>query len=151
MKPKKVIGFEIKRVNNLIVRNIHARLAREGFDECTIMHGWILGYLYMHRDSKVCQKNLEDKFGIAKSTATNILKLMEKKGYIERTADEQDGRQKLITLTDAGRDMHFRTIEVIDRFHEDIEAGISPAEKEALYKIIDKIINNLDCKEEDND
>lgn len=146
---QKAIGLAIKRLDNLIVRSIQARLAKEGFDECTIMHGWIMGYLYDHRDDRICQKDLEEKFGIAKSTVTNILKLMEKKGYIVRISDEKDGRAKILELTESGIALHRRIVEVIDRFHEEMEQGISTKEKEALYNTIQKIVNNLEVKETD--
>lgn len=55
-------------------------------DKLTLMHGWIIAYLYDHRDEDVYQKDIENAFSIARSTVTSILKLMEKKNYITRRA-----------------------------------------------------------------
>ena len=49
-------------------------------DEVTVMHGWILAYLEDNREREIYQKDIEGKFGINRSTVTNIVKLMEKKG-----------------------------------------------------------------------
>ena len=70
------LSFELKRMNNLISRYVHSGLVNGGFDEITIMHGWILGFLYDCRDRNIYQRDLETRFGIAKSTVTNIIKLM---------------------------------------------------------------------------
>ncbi len=140
----KAICFQFKRMDNLIVRHIHAKLAEEGFDEVTIMHGWILGYLYRNREKSICQKDIEDNFSIAKSTVTNILKLMEKKGYVTRAADEHDARMKILKLTDEGTAMQQKTIEVIDNLHKTIEEGITEEERECFYTIISKIKGNIE-------
>ena len=89
MEKEKSICFSLKRVNHIVERGIHTSLAAAGFDEITNMHGWILGFLY-HAQRPVYQKDIESNFGIARSTVTNILQLMEKKGYLTRTTDEQD-------------------------------------------------------------
>lgn len=62
--------------------------AKNGVDKVTIMHGWIIAYLYNNQDNDIFQKNLESEFSISRSSVTNILQLMEKKGYIKRESVE---------------------------------------------------------------
>ena len=57
---------------------------------------------YNNRDRDIFQKDVETEFSIGRSTVTNILKLMEKKGYIRREAVPQDGRLKRLVLLDKG-------------------------------------------------
>ena len=60
----------------------------------------VLRYILMstlHRD--VYQKDIEEEFQIRKSTATGILKLMEKHGFIRRESAQQDARLKRIVPT----------------------------------------------------
>ena len=102
MEKEKSICFSLKRVNHIVERGIHTSLAAAGFDEITNMHGWILGFLY-HAQRPVYQKDIESNFGIARSTVTNILQLMEKKGYLTRTTDEHDARLKRLELTELGK------------------------------------------------
>lgn len=136
--------FEFKRMNNLVIRHLHAKMAQEGYDEVTIMHSWILGFLYWNRDRDICQRDIEDNFFIAKSTVTNILKLMEKKGYVIRVADEHDARLKILRLTDVGVAMQQRTIEIIDNLHRQIEEGITDSERECFFTIINKMKDNME-------
>lgn len=143
------LSFELKRMNNLISRYVHSGLVNGGFDEITIMHGWILGFLYDCRDRNIYQRDLETRFGIAKSTVTNIIKLMERKGYVTRAEDASDARLKQLRLTKLGEETHLETIRVIEELNKSMEEGIADDEKEIFFSILDKIRKNMEgIKEE---
>ena len=146
MDNNRPLGYEFKKMNNQIMRHLHQRLSAAGFDEVTIVHGWIMGYVYDHGDRIVCQKDIENDFGVAKSTVTNILKLMEKKGYLTRTTDKKDARHKNIALTELGVRVHLDTIKIIDRLHEDMEKGITAEERDTFFAITKKIRDNMEEK-----
>ena len=78
-----VIPAQIRRVDNLIFRKINQFARENDVEQATPMHGWIIGYLYRHRDTPVFQRDIEREFSITRSTVTNILQLMERKGYTE--------------------------------------------------------------------
>lgn len=44
--------------------------------------------------------------GYDPSTATSILKVLERDGYVTREADPNDGRAKIVCLTEAGHERH---------------------------------------------
>lgn len=139
------IGFRIKKMNNLIIRNIRAKMAKDGLDELTIMHGWIMGFLYQNEGKAVYQKDVECNFCISKSTVTNILKLMEKKGYIVRVSDENDARLKRLALTELGKKKHIQTVEIIDDFHKRMEDGITEDEFRTFERVMEKIEQNMEA------
>lgn len=151
MEHSKAIGFDVKRLNNIIMRNVQMRLVQEGYDEVTVMHGWILGYLFNNKSQPICQKDIEEQFGIAKSTVTNILQLMERKGYVVRQSDEIDARIKRITLTEDGERTHIAIVKIIDKFHSDMEQDLTTEDRNNFYAVFDKILNRLDMKESEND
>ena len=97
-----VIPAQIRRVDNLIFRKINQFARENDVEQATPMHGWIIGYLYRHRDTPVFQRDIEREFSITRSTVTNILQLMERKGYIERRSVPQDARLKQLVLTEEG-------------------------------------------------
>ena len=68
-----VIPAQIRRVDNLIFRKINQFARENGVEQATPMHGWIIGYLYRHRDAAVFQRDIEREFSITRSTVTNIL------------------------------------------------------------------------------
>lgn len=57
-----------------------------------------------HRDKAVCAGELAECVGLTSGRVANILKQLERKGYIERTLGKQDKRKVLVCLTAAGRE-----------------------------------------------
>ncbi|MBQ6387652.1 MAG: MarR family transcriptional regulator [Ruminococcus sp.] len=97
------IGVEIKGVDHLMQREMLKSAAQMGIDKVTVMHGWIIGYLMSHDEEDVYQRDIESYFSIARSTVTNIVQCMEKKGYVKRVSIDSDARFKKLLLTDTGR------------------------------------------------
>ena len=64
----------------------------------------------IHRDEPVFQRDIEREFSITRSTVTNILQLMERKGYIQRLSVPQDARLKQLVLTEEGIQRHEKTL-----------------------------------------
>ncbi len=145
------LGFELKKIDKLILRCLKSRMIENGHDEVTIMHGYILGYLYKNSDKSVCQRDIEKEFGITKSTVATILKLMEKKGYLTRLNSMKDGRLKKLMLTEAGIKTHLETIEIIDRIHTELENGITDDEKREFERILQKMENNINIMNKKED
>ena len=84
MNKKRPIGHEIKVLSNAVSRKFEANLRQNDLDAATANHGRIMAYLRRNADKSVYQRDIEREFNISRSTVTNILQLMEKKGYIER-------------------------------------------------------------------
>ena len=59
-----VIPAQIRRVDNLIFRKINQFARENGVEQATPMHGWIIEYLYRHRDAAVFQRDIEREFSI---------------------------------------------------------------------------------------
>ena len=92
------LGFEIRTLNNCVKRYVHSTRPPE-FEESTGVHGWAIRYFYENRDKDIFQRDFEARFSIRRSTATNMLKLMEKNGLITRESVSYDARLKKIVLT----------------------------------------------------
>ena len=107
--PNRAIGHVIRRMQQDFNRCFIKEGIAAGIDEATQMNGWIMAYLYFHKDQPVYQKTIESTFGVNRSTVTSIVKLMEKKGYIERENVPGDARLKKLILTPLGEEMHFKT------------------------------------------
>lgn len=113
----------------------------------TAYHGRIIGYLSERLDEDVYQKDIENRFGIRRSTVTKLLQLMESNGLITRTAVLSDARLKKITLTEKAISMHEHFREEIDCFEAALSSGLTEEEVETFFRITDKIYNNLVEKE----
>ena len=85
MERKNQIGFEVKVISNLIQRKIDSTASGRGLAKLTPMQGWIIDYIYNNQnENDIFQRDVEAEFTIRRSTATGILKLMEKNGLITR-------------------------------------------------------------------
>lgn len=74
---------------------------------------------------------------------TNILKLMEKKGYIRRESVPYDARLKKLVLTDTGRELHEKTKDMIDILEEQTIEGIAKEDLDTFYRVIDQLKSNV--------
>ena len=134
-----VIPAQLRRVDNLIFRRLNQFSRANGVEQTTPMHGWIIEYLYRHRDEPVFQRDIEREFSITRSTVTNILQLMERKGYIQRLSVPQDARLKQLVLTEEGICFHEKTMLC---FHQtdDYVAGLLTAEENTeLLRLLNKL------------
>ena len=144
MPHKGNVGFELRRINNLMARRMgvfHDSLKAEGI---TVMHNWIIGFVAAHDGQDVYQKDVEAEFSLSRSTATNILQLMEKKGFITREPVEWDARLKKIVLTDRGREIQTRADRVIDGMERQLVKGIDPEELRCFSETLRKLRKNME-------
>ena len=134
-----VIPAQIRRVDNLIFRKINQFSRENEVEQATPMHGWIIEYLYRHLDTPVFQRDIEREFSITSSTVTNILQLMERKGYIERRSVPQDARLKQLVLTEAGVQFHEKTMLTFHRTDDYVAGLLTEEENAELLRLLNKL------------
>ena len=143
--PTQLIGFEIKTVSNLLMRNVDAKLSKFHNRDYTKMHGWIIGYI--HDESKnhdVFQKDIEKEFKIRRSTATGILQLMEKNGYLNRLPVAHDARLKKLVHTQKAIDLNEEIHSNINEFERELSECLTKEEQEMFFKITAKLRKKLE-------
>ena len=138
------IGHEIKALDHLMQRKMIMIASKSGLDKVTVMHGWIIGYLSHNINTDIYQKDIESEFAISRSTVTNILKLMEKKGYITRTSVESDARLKKISLTDKGKQIGAILQKAVDENEKVFDKLLDEDEKKSFLLLIKKLRYGLE-------
>ena len=116
----------------------------EGIDEITLMHGWILRYLYENQDQDIFQKDIEKNFSIGRSTVTGIIQILEKKGFINREFVAHDARLKKVTLTQKGMDSHRKIEEQITCQNRKMTEGVNPQDLQIFLQVAAQIRMNLE-------
>lgn len=147
MKCEDHIGREVKRLDN----EIHSMMLTSNEAELTMMHDWVIGYLYRNRDEEIFQKDVEAEFSIARSTATGILQLMEKKGYLYRESVERDARLKRIVLTSVGIELHEQHMERVRQTEQMMREGLSEEDIRTFFRVIRKMRENLEKNHSETD
>lgn len=143
MQKDKRISFQIHQTSRLIKRFLDSSKNKEYIEKTTGCHGHILGYIYENTDRDVYQKDIERAFNIRPSTATNMLKLMEKNGLIVRVSVENDARLKKIVLTKKAIDIHKFIERDLDEFENRLSKNITEQEREVFFTVLKKINNNI--------
>lgn len=137
------VGHIIKELNGEFRKMFLNCGTAAGLDEVTMMHGWIMGYLYHNQSREIYQKTIESDFNIRRSTVTTILQLMEKKGYIRREAVEGDARLKRIVLTEQGTEIAVRTDSMIDDMERNLIEGIDERKLEIFFEVAERLMTNM--------
>ena len=110
--------------------------------------GLILDFILVESQKRsVYQKDIEEEFDLRPSTATETLKLMEKKQLIRREPEEKDGRYKRIVFTEKAEGIRMQLKEEIETSESILLSGISREEQEQFLKIAKKMLENLEKAE----
>ncbi|MBR2893432.1 MAG: winged helix-turn-helix transcriptional regulator [Clostridia bacterium] len=145
------LGFELHRASRMVKRYMDGDATRLYVEKMTGTHGWAVGYFYDNRHRDVFQKDFEQEFDIRRSTASNILSLMEKNGLINRESVPYDARLKKITLTDKALEVQSVVNKSFDRLEGTMKKNISDEELRVFFSVLDKVCNNLERNDYGND
>lgn len=147
----KKIGRVIHRLDKMLYRNLSASSRMAGMDELTIVHGWILHYLYDNREKNVYQRDIEKEFGVGRSSVTTTIQIMERNGYLRREAVESDARLKKVTLTEKGFESQEKMEILVERLNEKTLEGIGEKEFEVFLEVIEKLEENLERQKKERE
>lgn len=143
-KKSRRVGLAIRRLDHVLRKNLEVGVREEGIDEITLMHGWIIRYLYENKDKDVFQKDIEKNFSICRSSVTGIIQIMEKKGYISREFVAHDARLKKVMLTEKGIRSHQKIEELISWQNEQLTQGIDEEELQIFLKVAEQLRINAE-------
>mgnify|MGYP002703443464 CR=1 FL=1 len=140
--PTDHIGFQIRTLSNLISRKINQMVSEEE-ETLTAHQSWVLNYLTLNQDQDIMQRDIEKNFSIRRSTATHMLQLMEKNGYIQRISAPDDARMKKLIITEKGIKAHKRMKDRLHRFEDIFQSNISPENLQLLRRLLRQLEENI--------
>ena len=141
-------GKWINRVSHQLKRQM---LWPDEPGDLTILQKSILHFILfetMQRD--LYQKDLEKEFKVRRSTASENLRLLEKKGYLYRECAKEDARLKKIIPTEKAVCLRGQLLKSIERTEERIRQGIPEEDLKVLFRVLKQISANLSSWEEEN-
>lgn len=108
------LGILLALAYQRFVEELHEELARAGLAEV----GRSDGYVFRALDERpLTVSDLAGRLGISKQGAAQIVADMERRGLVVRRTHPEDGRARLLELTDQGR----AVLAVARRFHRTFE------------------------------
>ncbi|MGN1457303.1 MAG: MarR family winged helix-turn-helix transcriptional regulator [Acutalibacteraceae bacterium] len=144
MENEKFIGREIRKTDNMLKR-IHANSElHKKIQNITGTNGWIIGFLADNSDRDIFQKDIEEIFSLRRSTVSNMVQLMEKKGFIARESVDYDARLKKLVLTQKALEIHKAVLADVAENEKKLKSEISEEELKTFFDVIGKIQKNLE-------
>lgn len=108
-----------------------------------------LDRLERERRGEISQRDLEELCRSAHPTMTEILKKLEKKGFITVGQSATDGRRKAIRQTEKARELDREMFRVDEKTFEKFGAGLDAGQTAALGRALDLLLENICGGKED--
>lgn len=105
------------------------------------MEDWIVLVHLWEQDGQN-QARLGQFAGRHKTAVTRAIDHLEELNYVLRVPDQTDRRNKLIYLTNAGKELEEALCPLAEQIHQEALAGISEQEIAMLHKTLRKILVN---------
>jgi DNA-binding MarR family transcriptional regulator len=79
-----------------------------------------------------------------RSTIGNVIERLEARGLVTRRAGDEDRRQKLLFLSDAGEQLLLAVMPLVERVQARILAPLTEAERDIFVRLLDRVteVNN---------
>lgn len=138
----KNLGLEIRILSNLIYNRLNQ--ATMEAENLTIHQWWILKYLTDNMDKEIYQKDIEQLFSIKRSTANQMLRTIETRGYICRTVSSEDARRNILSVTEDGIAAYEHLAQNLYQFLLQFYGDIPQSELEQFQKTLKKLCHNIE-------
>ena len=109
------VGYQLKVLDRMFKKTMEAGMRKNGYDNMTMMNGWIIGYLIHH----------------------------EEEGFIERKSVPGNARVKQVVLTDKAREYHYNMEQRRQKLEEQVTKGLSEEEIEQFRKVVKRMQGNV--------
>lgn len=136
------LGLEVRILGNLIYNK--ANQVSMKTDNLSIHQCWILQFLIENRDRVIYQKDIEQLFSIKRSTANQMLRTLEMRGYIQRMTSAEDARRNTLAVTAAGIDAYDRLAQDLYRVMLKLHGDIPQEELLQFQKTLRKLWSNIE-------
>jgi DNA-binding MarR family transcriptional regulator len=93
----------------------------------------------LRKEGPMTQRQLTERLGIQPGSASEVLRKLEAAGLIVRTANPDDRRTADIQLTPAGLARAEAAAEKRQQRHEEMFAGLTPAEQDTLLSLLERL------------
>ena len=136
---------DVGRLINMISHQLKRQMCfHEEESELTNMQKRVLHHiLFQSLRKDIYQKDIEREFQIRRSTATGILQLLEKNGFVVRRSVEWDARLKKIVPTEKAEGVREQILANIRYMERILRQGISEADMETCMRVLEQMSVNL--------
>ena len=139
MKKDLNIGFLIHRIDNKVKTDIDAQLK---IHDLTFSQSQVLFQL-MKNGGSMSQKQLQDVMKVSHPTMVGLVQRLETNGYVETALDQNDKRNKIVTITKAAEQFSHDMEESRKKNRKKMLKGLSEEEAQELFRLLNKVYENV--------
>ncbi|AMC94113.1 hypothetical protein AOC36_08965 [Erysipelothrix larvae] len=135
------IGYEIREFQQLLNRRIEAQ--REA-SEVSLTHTQTRIVLFISKQKgPVFQRDIEKELSVRRSTATEMLNVLERDSIIERKRVDFDARLKEVVLTEKAKSFITAMKKDIQGTEALLRKNVDPNDLDVFFNVLDQIRENL--------
>ena len=143
-------GHDVGRMINTLSHQLKRQMCMlESEDSLkTNMQRLVLHYiLFQSLQRDIYQKDIEKEFQIRRSTATGILQILEKNGFITREPVKQDARLKKLVPTEKAKSVREHILGNIHYIENLLRKGIDEEKLDICLEVLGQMSVNLSVDE----
>ncbi|HFI0054161.1 TPA: MarR family winged helix-turn-helix transcriptional regulator [Streptococcus suis] len=147
------MGHTIADFRNLLnqIEQICETIAKEyDVEPLAGPQGWALRFIAERSEVETFVKDIEGELKISKSVASNLVKRMEKNGFIQVLPSQLDKRYKQLVLTEKGQSKICHLKAFHEEMHRSLFQGIQKEEFQLIKQVVDQLKENIQHYKEKN-
>ena len=133
------IGYHLRRTFMALHRRLKASIARNGITPDQYVILWVL-----NARGDLTQTEIREEIYSDGNTIAAILRRMERKGWIQRTRHERDGRAVRVRVTPKGQAMRWRIFAIAGRIHRQALRGFDARERSMLFQLLNRMFESVE-------
>ena len=141
--------FEMKRASQRLHLAVGELARQRGLEFLAGPQGRVLHLVEGQESCTI--KDIEHKLEISKSVASNLVKRMEKNGFVSIEPSLEDKRCKYVRLTTLSKEKIKVTRDFFSFLDSKLVEGVSEADQEAFVRVMEQFQANIDKMMEEKD
>ncbi len=133
--------YKLSSIRKSAFSFLEAEMAKSGITDIPPSFGDIL-YIIHNQGSGYIKDIVKSSYK-DKSTISNIINQLEKKGYVEKFPDADDGRKVKVRLTAQAKKYINEMAEISDCLQKRLFINMSNEEQEIMFLLLNKVERNL--------
>jgi DNA-binding MarR family transcriptional regulator len=129
----------LQQVKHTAIEKMFVRMAEAGFGDVREGHGCVFGFIDFEHGSRLT--DLAERAALTKQAVGEAVAELERKGYIERLPDPDDGRAKIIKLTERGREAYVTGRRLFAEVEREWAEQLGPDLVEGLREAAERIVD----------
>lgn len=134
------IGYQLRRTFMALHRRLSVAIAPLGVTPDQYVILWVLNSY-----DELSQREIHELIYSDGNTVGEMLRRMERKGWVRRVDHPKDGRARLVQITGEGQRLRRRIFTIARRFHRQALRGFGQGERKKLIETLSRLFESLEA------